>query len=62
MDADDPANGQIAQRAPLRGDRHSRPTRQIIFKMTGHRVRLVAARLASNASIMHVMTAHSGKR
>jgi hypothetical protein len=30
--ADGPANGQIAQRAPLRGDRHSRPARQIILK------------------------------
>ena len=32
VDADGPANGQIAQRAPLRGDRHSRPPRQIILK------------------------------
>jgi hypothetical protein len=43
--ADGPANGRIAQRAPLRGDRDSRPARQIIlkdlrqiiFKMTVHR-------------------------
>ena len=32
VDADDPAKGRIAQRAPLRGDRHSRPARQIILK------------------------------
>jgi hypothetical protein len=30
VNADGPANGQIAQHAPLRGDRHSRPARQII--------------------------------
>ena len=32
VDADRPANGQIAQRAPLLRDRHSRPARQIILK------------------------------
>jgi hypothetical protein len=30
--ADGPVNGRIAQRAPLRGDRHSHPARQIILK------------------------------
>jgi len=32
VDADGPGNGPIGQRAPLRGERHSRPARQIILK------------------------------
>ena len=35
------ANGQIAQRAPLRGDRHSRPPRQIILKDLRQHLRMI---------------------